>query len=163
MSEYIRTNKFDTNECPNIFVKEKLIRTNVRIYIRDQYIRIFEYSNIFVTLWFGCIWVYMSVYKWVYIHEYMRVYLDVYGCMDVFGCIWVGVSQPDPRGYTCLMRGAGDWKVFQFHTPHSYHPDHGHKVWPLENQSIITTTTVEWCEVGGHRCKALEMMLHHPD
>ena len=50
MSEYIRTNKFDTNECPNIFVKEKLIRTNVRIYIRDQYIRIFEYSNIFVTL-----------------------------------------------------------------------------------------------------------------
>ena len=53
MSEYICTNKFDTNECPNIFVKEKLIRTNVRIYIRDQYIRIFEYSNIFVTLWFG--------------------------------------------------------------------------------------------------------------
>ena len=51
MSEYIRTNKFDTNECPNIFVKEKLIRTNVRIYTRDQYIRIFEYSNIFVTLW----------------------------------------------------------------------------------------------------------------
>ena len=51
MSEYIRTNKFDTNECPNIFVKEKLIRTNVRKYIRDQYIRIFEYSNIFVTLW----------------------------------------------------------------------------------------------------------------
>ena len=50
MSEYIRTNKFDTNECPNIFVKEKLIRTNVRIYIRDQYIRIFEYSNIVVTL-----------------------------------------------------------------------------------------------------------------
>ena len=52
MSEYIRTNKFDTNECPNIFVKEKLIRTNVRIYIRDQYIRIFEYLNIFVTLCF---------------------------------------------------------------------------------------------------------------
>ena len=50
MSEYIRTNKFDTNECLNIFVKEKLIRTNIRIYIRDQYIRIFEYSNIFVTL-----------------------------------------------------------------------------------------------------------------
>ena len=43
MSEYIRTNKFDKNECPNIFVKEKLIQTNVRIYIRDQYIRIFEY------------------------------------------------------------------------------------------------------------------------
>ena len=43
MSEYIRTNKFDTNECPNIFVKEKLIRTNVRIYICDQYKRIFEY------------------------------------------------------------------------------------------------------------------------
>ena len=53
MSEYIRTNKFDTNECPNIFVKEKLIRTNVRIYIHDQYIRIFEYLNIFVTLWHG--------------------------------------------------------------------------------------------------------------
>ena len=52
MSEYICTNKFDTNECPNIFVKEKLTRTNVRIYIHDQYIRIFEYSNIFVTLWF---------------------------------------------------------------------------------------------------------------
>ena len=50
MSEYIRTNKFDPNECPNIFVKEKLIRTNVRIYICDQYIRIFELSNIFVTL-----------------------------------------------------------------------------------------------------------------
>merc|ERR1712139_282311 len=30
MSEYIRTNKFDTNECPNIFIKEKLIPTNVR-------------------------------------------------------------------------------------------------------------------------------------
>ena len=44
MSEYIRSNKFDTNECANIFVKEKLIRTNVRIYIRDQYIRIFEYQ-----------------------------------------------------------------------------------------------------------------------
>ena len=43
MSEYIRTDKFDTNECPNIFVKDKLIRTNVRIYIRYQYIRIFEY------------------------------------------------------------------------------------------------------------------------
>ena len=27
-----------------------MIRTNVRIYICDQYIRIFEYSNIFVTL-----------------------------------------------------------------------------------------------------------------
>ena len=54
MSEYIRTNKFDTNECLNIFVKEKLIRTNVRIYIRDQYIRIFEYSNIFVTLCYIC-------------------------------------------------------------------------------------------------------------
>ena len=52
MSEYIHTNKFDTNECPNIFVKEKLIRTNVRIHIRYQYIQIFEYSNIFVTLWF---------------------------------------------------------------------------------------------------------------
>ena len=51
MSEYIHTNKFDTNESPNIFVTEKLIRTNVRINIRDQYIRIFEYSNIFVTLW----------------------------------------------------------------------------------------------------------------
>ena len=53
MSEYIRTNKFDTNECLNIFVKEKLIRTNVRIYIRDQYIQIFKYSNIFVTLCSG--------------------------------------------------------------------------------------------------------------
>ena len=29
-----------------------MIRTNVRTYIRDQYIRIFEYSNIFVTLCF---------------------------------------------------------------------------------------------------------------
>ena len=43
MSEYIHTNKFDTNECPNTFVTEKMIRTNVRIYIHDQYIRIFEY------------------------------------------------------------------------------------------------------------------------
>ena len=54
MSEYIRTNKFDTNECPNKFVTEKLIWMNVRIYIRDQYIRIFEYSNIFVTLCDRC-------------------------------------------------------------------------------------------------------------
>ena len=45
MSEYIRTNKFDTNECLNIFVKEKLIPTNVRIYIRDQYTLV---SNIFI-------------------------------------------------------------------------------------------------------------------
>ena len=43
MSEYIRTNKFDTNECPNIFVNEKLLWTNVWIYIHDQYIQIFEY------------------------------------------------------------------------------------------------------------------------
>ena len=49
MSEYIRTDKFGTNECSNIFVKEKLIRMNVRINICDQYIRIFEY--IFATLW----------------------------------------------------------------------------------------------------------------
>ena len=52
MSEYICSNKLNTNECPNIFVKEKLIQTNDRIYIRDKYIRIFEYLNIFVTLWF---------------------------------------------------------------------------------------------------------------
>ena len=54
MSEYISTNKFGTNECPNIFVKEKLIRTNIRIYIRDQYIRIFEYIRhtlICLLLW----------------------------------------------------------------------------------------------------------------
>ena len=43
MSEYIHTNKFDTNESPNMFVTEKLIRTNVRLTIRDLYIRIFEY------------------------------------------------------------------------------------------------------------------------
>ena len=30
-----------------------MIRTHVRIDIRDQYIRIFECSNIFVTLWLG--------------------------------------------------------------------------------------------------------------
>ena len=54
-----------TNKCPNIFVqtnltrtnvriysqKKKLIQMNVRIYICDQYIQLFEYSNIFVTLW----------------------------------------------------------------------------------------------------------------
>ena len=40
----------DTNEYPNIFVSRKLIRTNVRINIRIENIRIFEYSNIFVTL-----------------------------------------------------------------------------------------------------------------
>ena len=40
-------NKFDTNEYPNIFVKEKLIQTNVRIYIRDQYIRISLLSKLF--------------------------------------------------------------------------------------------------------------------
>ena len=75
MSEYIRTNKFDMNECPNIFVKEKLIRTNVRIYIRDQYIRIFEYSNIFVTLWYkrgkkSTKEIYMTRYvRFLYNHE----------------------------------------------------------------------------------------------
>ena len=47
MSEYIRTNKLDTNECPNIFVKEKLIRTNVRIYIRDQYMGEFVVEGFF--------------------------------------------------------------------------------------------------------------------
>ena len=52
--------KFDTKEYPNIFVTEKLIRTNVRIYIRDQYIRISEYSNIFVTLCFREV----SNWKW---------------------------------------------------------------------------------------------------
>ena len=36
--------------CRNIFIKEKLIQRNVRIYICDQYIRIFKYSNIFATL-----------------------------------------------------------------------------------------------------------------
>ena len=41
MSEYIHTNKLDTNECPNVFVKEKLIWTNICV----QYIWIFEYSN----------------------------------------------------------------------------------------------------------------------
>ena len=39
MSEYIRLNKFDTNECPNVFVNEKFVPTNVWIYICDQYIR----------------------------------------------------------------------------------------------------------------------------
>ena len=43
MSEYIRTNKFDTNKCPNIFVIKKLIRMNVQINFCDQYIWIFEY------------------------------------------------------------------------------------------------------------------------
>ena len=44
-----------TNECPNIFlqtnltqrmskyIRKRKIYTNVRIYIRDEYIRIFEY------------------------------------------------------------------------------------------------------------------------
>ena len=36
MSKYIRTNKFGTNECPNISVKENFIQTNVRINIHDQ-------------------------------------------------------------------------------------------------------------------------------
>ena len=83
MSEYIRTNKFDTNECPNIFVKEKLTRTNVRIYIQDQYIRIFQYSNIFVTLWHiypstVCIWstsVAISV-KDLYVFYFREVVTD---------------------------------------------------------------------------------------
>ena len=47
MSEYIRTNKFDTNK----YIRKKLICTNVCIYC-DPYIWIFEYSNIFVTLWY---------------------------------------------------------------------------------------------------------------
>ena len=38
MSEYIRKRKIDRN--------------NIWIYIRGQYIQKFEYSNIFVTLWF---------------------------------------------------------------------------------------------------------------
>ena len=33
MSEYIRTNKFSTNKCTNIFEKEKLIQINIRINI----------------------------------------------------------------------------------------------------------------------------------
>ena len=66
-----------------------------------------EYGWILVYLGvFWCLWVYFGV------QECIWVYLDVYGCilvyLDIFGCIWVGVSQPDPRGYTCLMRGAGD-------------------------------------------------------
>ena len=57
MSEYIRTNKFDTNECPNIFVKEKLIQMNVRIYICDQYVRIFEYiRHTLVRIAFHILW-----------------------------------------------------------------------------------------------------------
>ena len=38
---------------------------NVRIYIHDQYIRIFEYSNIFVTLWTGGI-VPWGIVLWYY-------------------------------------------------------------------------------------------------
>ena len=53
MSEYIRTNKFDTNECPNIFVKEKLIRMNIWIYSHQifwhewitEYIRIICFTR----------------------------------------------------------------------------------------------------------------------
>ena len=57
MSEYIRTNKFDTSECPNIFVKEKLIQMNVRIYICDQYVRIFEYiRHTLVRIAFHILW-----------------------------------------------------------------------------------------------------------
>ena len=41
--EYVRI-------CPNILVLKKLIRTDVRMNIRDKYIRILKYSNIFVTL-----------------------------------------------------------------------------------------------------------------
>ena len=78
ISEYIRIPKVDTNEYPNIFVSKKLTQTNIRIYSYpkswhewiSEYIRIqkmirtniriniwikniwiFEYSNIFVTLW----------------------------------------------------------------------------------------------------------------
>ena len=41
MSEYARTNKFDTNEYPNIFV---IFYTNeCQISIRDQNIGIFKY------------------------------------------------------------------------------------------------------------------------
>ena len=43
MSEYIRLNKFDTNECPSVFVNERLVQMNVWIYICDQYIQIFDY------------------------------------------------------------------------------------------------------------------------
>ena len=44
MSEYISTNKFGTNECPNIFVKEKLIRMNVRTYAHTHQ-RMSEYIH----------------------------------------------------------------------------------------------------------------------
>ena len=55
ISEYIHTNKFDTNEWLNIFLSKKLIRTNFLINICDKYIPIFKYSNIFVKLWFSTI------------------------------------------------------------------------------------------------------------
>ena len=56
------------NENQNLFVSkscyeriseyirfQKMIRTNIRIDIRIKKIRIFKYSNIFVTLWCGLV------------------------------------------------------------------------------------------------------------
>ena len=59
MSEYIRTNKVDPNECPNIFVQTRLTWMNVRINIHAQYIRIFEYIR-HTLLWFR-----LSVSDWL--------------------------------------------------------------------------------------------------
>ena len=80
MSEYIHTNKFDTNECQNIFVKEKLIRMNVRIYICDQYIPIFEYiRHTLLCNWF-CLYILLSsLYQCQYFGVSLRIAWGFYG------------------------------------------------------------------------------------
>ena len=88
MSEYIRTNKFDTNECPNIFVKEKLIQTNVQINICDQYIRI--YSNIFWTDFALCgceSWREIRIFRFYNVNNNLSR-----GLWKWYKCDWIGVK-----------------------------------------------------------------------
>ena len=93
MSEYIRTNKFDTNKCPNIFVKEKVIRTNVRIHIRDQYIRIFEYLNILGTN------IYSDIHSGQFcLYEYIRTFVRVkFVCTNIFRHSFMSVLESENR------------------------------------------------------------------
>ena len=128
MSEYIRTNKFDTNECLNIFVKEKFIRTNVRIYIRDQYIRIFEYiRHILICLTFlHCSFnqmcpqiVCMSggiVTLVAFVWLFSTVHLSVsYGILSLFSCTCSGSSV----GISTTVRNFCMWTLCTWKLTHS--------------------------------------------
>ena len=96
MSEYICLNKFDTNDCPNIFVNEKLLRTNVWIYVHDQYIRIVKY--IFHTLF----------------HTDIRVLKD-HGTCYIFWKLWPTAFRFHfPKGVflNCIIVKCIFWTIF---------------------------------------------------